>query len=248
MGRSKAENAKIAMEVKYIKAKLTIMLEMGQIRKLKPNCKIENGVMWMQCERCKEWFERTTEYFGTSAKRMNFDTCLPGDEFLYNSYGDPCKKCCNKMQNEWIEDPQSFVHSLVHNHLETGFTNTLFYELYEKQQHKGLITGLPLLLQRGSVGMYCYDTSIGHAPGNVYLELQQLKVRHDGEHMEYLPNVWKSIYTEIHKQFEHDFKANDDHMKFIKSQYFVKPKEIGLNTSNVNEYFKIRSKIHFQLL
>jgi hypothetical protein len=120
--------------------------------------------------------------------------------------------------------------------------------LYEKQGHKGLITGLPLLLERGSAGMYCYNTSIGHVPGNVFLELQQLQVRHDGEDMEHLPTVWTQIYKELHKQFEIDFKENNDHLQFIQSQYLVKPKDIGLNTSDVTQYFKIRSKVHFSTI
>jgi hypothetical protein len=248
MGRSKAANDKIIMEVNLIKSKLKAMLEKGMVPTLRENCKIEDDVMWMQCKRCEEWFERTTEFFGTSGKKMNFEECAVGEEFLYNSYGDPCKKCCNKMQNERIENPQSFVHSLVHNHIKTGFTEKLFYELYEKQQKKGLISGLPLLLERASVGMYCHDSFIGHAPGNVYLELQELKIRHDGEDMEHVPNVWTKIYTELHKQFETNFKTNDDHLPLIQSQYFVKPKHIGLNTSDVNQYFKIRSKIHFSTI
>jgi hypothetical protein len=72
MGRSKAANDKIALEVNLIKTKLRIMLEKGIVPKLKSNCKIEDDVMWMQCERCQEWFERTTEYFGTSGKKNEF--------------------------------------------------------------------------------------------------------------------------------------------------------------------------------
>jgi hypothetical protein len=248
MGRSKAANDKIIQEVELIKTKLRIMLEKGIVPKLKSNCKIEDGVMWMQCERCQEWFERTTEYFGTSGKKMNFEECLAGEEFLYNSYGDPCKRCCNRLQNERIEDPDTFVRSLVHNHIKTGFTEKLFYELYEKQENKGLITGLLLLLERGSVGMYCYDSSLFHTPGNVYLELQELKVRHDGEDMEHLPTVWTEIYSELHKQFETNFKENNDHLEFIQSQYLVKPKDIGLNTSDIKQYFKVRSKVHFSTI
>jgi hypothetical protein len=60
----------------------------------------------------EERFERTTEFFGTSGKKMNFEECVVGEEFLYNIL---VKNVVQNYKRKRVSNPESFLfaHSCI---------------------------------------------------------------------------------------------------------------------------------------
>jgi hypothetical protein len=235
--KTRQRDYEIEMEIALFRSKLKDELDQGLKPILKPSCHLIDGKILMRCVVCGILKERTTEHFYRSHDGENFESCRAGYECLHNSILSPCVPCKAIHKFQFRETEEGFVYDLVRLYNTTGLTIDWFYETLKQQQGRGPISGKVLQLKPtaiNSAGIHKYDNDLEHTPDNCFLEIQELNVcQHEA--IPCLFCSWKQLFNCVLNQ--HMFPENQENSKYleyVKSQYFVKPKDIGIIRSKSN--------------
>jgi hypothetical protein len=242
--------SQIEMEVALFRSKLKDELDQGLKPILKPNCHLRDGKIFMMCVVCKEEKERTTEFFYPNHGGKKFKTCRSGKEALHNSQSCPCILCATNRPIEFHKTEDGFVYNLIRTYKNDGLTMKWFYKTLKQQQYVGPISGKKLQLVQtklNSAGIHAYDNYTDHTEANCFLEVQNINVSQH-EAIPCLFCAWKELYSCLIDQHVFPEKQNNSqHLEFVRSQYFVKPKDIGIIQSNLGhiEYKQQKRNLHF---
>jgi hypothetical protein len=241
--------ADIEVEVAMFRSKLQDELDQGLKPTLKENCYLIDRKILMRCVKCQELKERTTEFF-FAANGKNFLDCRAGYEQLHNSMGRPCIVCMARLFEQIYTCEDGYIKILISRYRNDGLTLKWFYETLKQQQYIGPISGKVLQLVPttiNSVGMHKHNNDKEHTPDNCFLEIQELNVQQH-EAIPCLFCAWKQLFNSILDQHVFPEKLdNSKHLEYVRSQYFVTPKNINIIVSKVNPLFYDQQRLerHF---
>jgi hypothetical protein len=180
--------------------KITKYLEEGKELHLKPNCKLEDGKIMMQCVQCKIFKERIPRFFSITHHK-NFVTSLPGREYLQNSAGHPCHTCFAEIEKARHASGGKFLLCVVGQYPKLSI-EWLMSQI-QKQNNLGMITGTAMEHRANSdnaIGIHRFDNARPHTPDNVFLEVQELNVpQHDM--IPSLQDAWQTVFQFLTKMF-----------------------------------------------
>jgi hypothetical protein len=238
------------MEVCFFRSKLQDEIDQGLDITLKPDCYLIDAKIFMKCVKCGKIKERTTENFYALQSRKNFQTSRAGHENLNNSQSTPCIPCTSIRIFESRKNEEVFVYDLLNRYCKTGLNLEWFYETLKLQQGVGTISGQQLKLvptEINPVGIHAYDNDKYHTPDNCFLEVQNINVSQH-EAIPCLFCSWKELYNSILDQYIFPEKQNNlKHLEYVRSQYFVTPKDIGIVKSKLGHihYKQQVRRFHF---
>jgi len=197
----------------FIRQKLATYLSERKELKLKPNCKLEDGKIWMQCVRCKIFKERIPTLFAPDHNGDNFASSPPGHEWLKNSKSRPCRTCYAEIQCTKTQSGDGFLNSLVspYKKLNPELNFDWIKSQLQKQNNLGLITNFTMVQQANvanAVGIHRYNNKKEHTPKNCFLEVQELNVsQHDM--IPSLFEAWKTVFMFMTSTFVLGYLADE---------------------------------------
>jgi hypothetical protein len=239
----------VEIDVGIFRSKLQDELEQGLEINLKPNCYLIDNKIFMICARCGEAKERTSANFAMDHARdtkKHFSSYRAGWEPLQNSESTPCVECKSKLFKTWHRTEDGFIKNLVSSYVSTGLSIEWFRKILQEQGGKGPISGtiLQLITKKvNCVSIHKYDNSKEHTPDNCFLEVQEINVA-QWEAIPCLFCAWKNLFTKILDQYMNE-QDNSEYLSFVRSQYFVKPKDIDIIHYNAKYYNKQKLYYHF---
>jgi hypothetical protein len=221
------------MEVAFFQYKLQDELDRRLEITLKDNCFLIDGKVLMMCTKCKKLKERTTKNFVAKSGDNNFLTSRAGHEFVTTI----CRVCNTEKNSLFRQTEVGFINSLLSSYKQYGLTVNWFYEKLKEQEGFGTISGIKLKLVLGeinSAGIHKHDNNKDHTPDNCFLEVQEINVPQH-EAIPCLFCSWKELYNCIlHQSMFPDQQDNSKHLEYIRSQYRVIAKDIGIIGFKVN--------------
>lgn len=211
-----------------ILAKLKYYLNNNFRFPLQSDCKIENGILLMQCCICKTFKERISENFKRLSKKNScFLTCYPGYECFVNCISNGCNECNKEALSAKLRTNEGFIQNLV---IKYKLTPEWFQRKFTKQNGKGPISGMPLkieVLGHNATSIHRIDNTLEHTETNCFLELNELNVAQH-QAISCLFEAWKEVYKQLINFYQNPEIDNSLYLNFIQTQVNTTPQDIGI--------------------
>ncbi len=245
MNRTKQRILRMAMQIILFRRKVKTLLNKGLLPKLKLNCKLENGQIFLLCIVCNEFKERTPEYFSPCIQAKYMLTCDAGQKVLNST----CRKCLSIHGKYMHDSGEGFIYRLTSAYWKDGFRPKEFKQKLINQNGRGLITGVMLKLEGGEnvVGIHRFSNKEDHFPDNVFLECQELNVSQHHA-ISSLFEAWKELYYHLITNFSNQYVEDNTELNNVRTQYNTTPKQSGITTGiehDKNKYRKMCREQHF---
>jgi hypothetical protein len=217
----------------------------GTWEHLRSNTRFHQGVVEMECVKCRKFLPRTTDFFTKSLN--NFEQSKPGIESLHNSETHPCNLCYREVRKKFRNTPKGYLASLTGKAAYPLLDPSWTLRQLAKQNNKGYFTGFPLSVVPGNwqVSIHNLDPNAKeHRPENCVLDIFELNVNQGGPGRA-IPDLREAIMA-LFEAFVVNYDAPPLCGKSWLAALKQTPNQLGItgSQSNPKKYVKQVNEIH----